>query len=654
MKNNSHEQLRYRPEIDGLRAIAVVAVLLFHAKLGMSGGFVGVDVFFVISGFLITSLILKDHESEHGFSILGFWERRTRRILPALAFVILGTVLAGWFILLPSDFLDLGKSVVAQAAFAGNFYFWHTSGYFEADAFIRPLLHTWSLAVEEQFYLLLPLLFLSRRRWSRKTLRWLFSGLLIASLVLSIIQVKQSPDTGFYLLPSRAWELLVGALLAVFPISRNAPRWFCELVGWAGLLAIGAVCLFYHESTPFPGMAAIPPVLGTAAIIWSTGMPVGASVLKKLLALTPVVFVGKMSYSLYLWHWPIIVYALYWLDNHILAWPYRVALLGLSFLLAFISWKFVETPFRVRKCFASRIGILSFGSATLVMCAVVGGFVWANKGHAERYPASVSEADMPSGGYDYDWIGLNKGWSADISWASKGEFPTVGSSSALNEGNVHCLLWGDSHAMALRPAFAELAKQCSTKVQFATHPATCPVLGYESFHPDSLQKDSQAWSQAIIAHVRKNRIPHVVIVANWPFYYDHKHAKSHKDFALMLGESTRSLIEAGSKVWILRRVPVQDRHIRISLAKSLLHSQPTDIGISRSKYLVDAAEQDAIFAPSIEQGAEILDPSVVFYAKGENFPLMVNGKALYSDNNHLSVNGAFFLMPLFNPVFNQE
>ena len=269
------QNFRYRPEIDGLRAIAVLAVVLYHAGLGVSGGFIGVDVFFVISGFLISSLIIKDLESGK-FTLAGFWERRIRRILPAVAVVVLATLVAGWFLLLPDDYASLGKSAVFQALCSANIYFWRIpSGYFAVKVDELPLLHTWSLAVEEQFYMVVPLLLFGSFRMSafrhRGTLLSFIAAGMAVSLTASICWVVPHPSAAFYSLPSRAWELLCGASVAILPASALLnSRTIRETLTWLALTAIIAPCFLYTKETPFQGLAALPPCLGTALFIWAS------------------------------------------------------------------------------------------------------------------------------------------------------------------------------------------------------------------------------------------------------------------------------------------------------------------------------------------------------------------------------------------------
>ncbi|MFM7182294.1 MAG: acyltransferase family protein, partial [Verrucomicrobiales bacterium] len=379
--------MSYRPEIDGLRAIAVLAVVLYHAGLGCSGGFVGVDVFFVISGYLITSLILKDIE-RGTYSLAEFWERRSRRIIPALFVVILATLLAGGGILLPADYSDLGESAIAQTFFGANIHFWLDSGYFAEPSAEKPLLHTWSLAVEEQFYLLVPLVFWGilrnsgTRSKNRALILFFFAFLL--SFALSVVRVRTNPSSTFFLLPTRAWELLMGSVLAMLPAgAMRAPHWIRETICALGIGLILWSVFAYTESTLFPGISALPPCLGAAFVIWSnTGTTTRCS---SILRTRPVVFVGLISYSLYLWHWPLFAYATYWFGSHVPL-SVRLSLLLAGFVLAILSWRYVETPFRARKVCGTRRGIFTFAGCSLLCMCSVGLVVQVNAG----FPARLS------------------------------------------------------------------------------------------------------------------------------------------------------------------------------------------------------------------------------------------------------------------------
>ena len=339
----------YRPDIDGLRAIAVLSVVACHAGLGLPGGFVGVDVFFVISGYLITRLILKELE-QGTFSLAAFWERRVRRILPALFSVTIATVAAGWFLLTPDAYASLGKSVVALGLLSSNMFFWQETGYFQAQAEEKPLLHTWSLGVEEQFYLLVPVFFfLFARRQNMSRAFFLLVPVGIVSFGWSIYGARYAAS-GFYLLPNRAWELLVGTFLACLPTTwQIAPPRGRDLAAAIGLSLIAIPCIFYDKETRFPGLSAVPPVLGAAFIIWAGDRAGEFPKTSRWLAWRPVVFVGLISYSLYLWHWPLLVFAQY-RSAAPLSMTERLAAVAASFAIAVVSWRYVEHHSEVERC----------------------------------------------------------------------------------------------------------------------------------------------------------------------------------------------------------------------------------------------------------------------------------------------------------------
>ena len=649
-------RLRYRPEIDGLRAIAVGAVLLYHAKLGVPHGYVGVDMFFVISGYLITSLILKDYSSPEGFSIVQFWERRVRRIFPALLVVIAATLVAGWFLLLPSHFEKLGESVQAQAAFAGNIYFWATSGYFSNEASTIPLLHTWSLGVEEQYYLLFPLLFLLPVVWTHGRLRCWLGVLFAGSLALSIYQVNKSPDAAYYLLPSRAWELMAGALLAVVPVRPRTPRWLLTGVGWGGLCAVLAAMFFYKKDTPFPGWAALPPVLGTAAMIWSMGQSEAPSLLRRLLSWRPLVFIGLISYSLYLWHWPLLVYGAYWPERHILWWPWRLGLLALSLVLAVLSWRYVETPFRRRVWCADRRRLFLFGAALPVACVVAGGAMVAKHGFPGRYAEEIVRIDRGSDKERALAAKFPMIETTDLDDAREGRFYLAGPEKKAPE----VLLWGDSQAMALAPVFQELAAETKVKTLVAWHGATAPLIGHRSPLAGKLADDSPEWSQAIVDYAKENGISRVVLAASWGLYADLgrkgevRDPDLFEDVAQKLEATVRELRQTGAEVWIFKRVPMQTTDYRIGMVRAWLEGRPQTISTPRADYASYTESEEKLFGPAVTAGASVIDVTNYFFVNGDRSLLEDQGYILYVDGGHLSAWGALRLKPLFQKLFAEQ
>lgn len=357
----------YRREIDGLRALAVLPVILFHAGFEtFSGGFVGVDVFFVISGYLITTIILAELE-QGKFSIVNFYERRARRILPALFLVMLVCIPFAWVLLTPADLNSFSKSLVAVPLFFSNIFFWRDGGYFETAAELKPLLHTWSLAVEEQYYLLFPLFLMLfwrlGKRWIMVTLGLVF----IASLALAQWAAYAKPDAAFYLLPTRGWELLIGAF-AAFYLSKDKRKEFGkevgEVGGWLGVALILYAVFFYSKATPFPSLYALVPTLGTVFIILFATQKTSVG---KFVGNKAFVGIGLISYSAYLWHQPVLAFARHWskeLDNFLI-------LLLVAFVLSFayVSWRFIELPFRAKGKFGRKFVFLaSFVGALFFIC----------------------------------------------------------------------------------------------------------------------------------------------------------------------------------------------------------------------------------------------------------------------------------------------
>jgi peptidoglycan/LPS O-acetylase OafA/YrhL len=349
----------FRPDIEGLRAVAVLSVVGFHLGAG-SGGFTGVDVFFVISGYLITGIITREL-GEGRFSLWRFYERRARRLLPALTVLLLVVSITAGLLLFRSEILGLRKSQLAAVFFSSNIFFWRTSDYFAEPASEQPLLHTWSLGVEEQFYLLFPLLLMAVFAWRRALLRPLLWAVTLSSFVYSVVLVRTSPTAAFYLLPPRAWELGAGALLVVGASSGGRSRRWAPHLALPGLALLAYSFLAVKESDGFPGEHALPAVLGAVLVIAA-----GPSSLSgRLLGLLPLRWVGRISYSLYLWHWPVIV--LYKVSHPgVLHHSERLALAAVSFLAAFLSWRLVETPLRSWPL-PRRRHVLAFAVASLAL-----------------------------------------------------------------------------------------------------------------------------------------------------------------------------------------------------------------------------------------------------------------------------------------------
>ena len=374
--------MNYRAEIDGLRALAVLPVIFFHGGFEwFSGGFVGVDVFFVISGYLITSIIITEM-AEDKFSIVNFYERRARRILPALFFVMAVCIPFAWFLLVPSDFVEFGHSLIAASTFSSNFLFWSESGYFGGPAELKPLLHTWSLAIEEQYYILFPIFIMLT--WQFGT-RWILIILLLIfmlSLGLSEWAAYKTPSANFYLLPTRGWELLMGVFIAFYLKYRNFIKSFLanQLLSLLGFSMIIYSIIVFNESTPFPSFYALIPTIGTGLVILCS---VPKTTIHKLLTLKLIVGIGLISYSTYLWHQPILAFT----KNSIQGEVHNMIVMMLcisSFFFGWFSWRFIERPFR-KKSYLQRKFIFKFSLLGIFIFSIIGASIHIYDGGVKLY-----------------------------------------------------------------------------------------------------------------------------------------------------------------------------------------------------------------------------------------------------------------------------
>lgn len=355
--------MKYRQEIDGLRALAILPVVFFHAGIqAFSGGFVGVDIFFVISGYLITSILAAEHTAG-SFSLVGFYERRVRRILPALFVVVAASIPFAWVFLLPPELQGFSRSVVAVPLFVSNFFFWKDGNYFEEAAELKPLLHTWSLAVEEQYYVFFPLLLAAVWKFGRHAIVLVMAALIVGSLLLAERALSHDPGAAFFLAPTRIWELALGGLVALSYPRLAATRGQRLILGNAlSMLGLGLILIAifaFSKSTPVPGLWALIPTIGSALIIAYASSQTLAG---RLLGCRPLVGVGLISYSAYLWDQPLFAFARsYYGHIHTAG---ALIMSAAAFLLAAVTWRYVETPFRDKSNFSRRkvfTAVLLFG-----------------------------------------------------------------------------------------------------------------------------------------------------------------------------------------------------------------------------------------------------------------------------------------------------
>lgn len=472
------EGLRYRADIDGLRAIAIAAVVAFHAFPGrLPGGFVGVDIFFVISGFLISQIVISDL-IEARFSFAGFYARRIRRLFPSLFTTLVAVLILGWLALPPELYEALGKQTVAGAAFSANVLDWQESGYFSAAAESKPLLHLWSLGIEEQFYVLWPLFLWLVWRWRSRHLILAMAGTLaVASFGVNVQLTHTDPGAAFYLPHARFWELLVGCLLAWASLSKSMdvstllrPAYLQSLrdtASVAGFLAIGVAVTMIDQSRLFPGWWALLPTLGTALIIVAGP---AATLNKRLLSTRLFVWIGLISFQLYLWHWPLLVFLNAKSAGPPAVWQ-RAFVVAASVALAWFTFEFVDKPIR----FGRRKGLTTAASCVaLTLVAALGMSIVAANGVPSRYPQNA--VVLTSFKYDYASnyrLGscfLNPGQNAS-------DFGTC-TDAAIAPGARSILLWGDSHAAHLYPGL-KAALAGSVKLTELTASMCPPFINFD-------------------------------------------------------------------------------------------------------------------------------------------------------------------------------
>jgi len=501
-------KLKYRPEIDGLRAVAVLPVIFFHAGFAfLRGGYVGVDVFFVISGYLITTIIVNDLEAGT-FTVRSFYERRVRRILPALVVVILACLPFAYFVMLPDQLEEFSQSVMSVMLFSSNILFWRKTGYFETATELKPLLHTWSLAVEEQYYLFFPWLLIIMRGFGKRIMLSLLALLGIASLILAQWMSAGHPAANFYLLPTRLWEILIGSLAAFYLLGRDetnagadlplAAKQFLSLLGLG--LILYAVAAF-NDQTPIPSLYTLAPTIGAALIILFASEQ---TLVGRILSAKFFVGIGLISYSAYLWHQPIFAFAKLMSPTP----PGSAVLFALGLLalgLAYLSWKFVEKPFRDRNKFG-RKQVFQFAAAASLCVVALGATGSLNHGFEDRVTANGTRFnDLMTR------LRFNHGLSDTCDYGSV--FMPL--AECQNSDSPELAVWGDSYAMALVPGV--LASNPGERIIQITKNNCGPFLGIaevNSNHPVAEGEDCIAFNDSVIAWLKEHPNVHYVALTS--------------------------------------------------------------------------------------------------------------------------------------------
>jgi len=527
--------MKYRKDIDGLRALAIIPVVLYHTDFSpFRGGFVGVDIFFVISGYLIT-YIINEEIKQNRFTITGFYERRIRRIFPALFTVVFFCSIVAAIIMLPEGLENFGQSVVAATLFVANIFFLTESDYFGAVAETKPLLHTWSLSVEEQFYLMFPLILLLIYRYVQGRWRPVLLPAAILSLALSICGVVFFPSASFYLIPTRAWELLLGSFLALGLFPQIKGRYVRDIASIIGMILILWSIFFFSRLTPFPGWHALFPCVGAALIIYS-GQD-GTSAAGRLLSNRIIVFIGLISYSLYLWHWPIMVFEKQiFYENHSMY--HAAAVVVLSFILAVLSWRYVERPFRRKGTSKNRNKLFALAAAVMTVSVATGYAIDATQGWPARFGDKLVSLDC-----DLDTFNLGTCFLKEDQHYSewKGEECFLQSDHASN-----ALLWGDSFASHYVPGIKESRNLFDSNIVQYTAGGCAPAFDYDPAYRPQCKKFSAQVDRLLSNYDIKT----VVMAAAWKMALDngltYENLKSTVDIlrgkgirVVMIGQSPR-------------------------------------------------------------------------------------------------------------------
>ena len=642
----------YRPDIDGLRAVAVGAVILYHADIAaFGGGYVGVDVFFVISGYLITQLLTRLHAGSGHARLAEFYLRRARRLLPALLVMSLAVALTASVVLLPWDLGRLGKYLAAVPLALTNMVAWRDTSYFDAGVPRVVLLHSWSLSVEEQFYALYPATLIVIGRLLPRHRTAVLAVLACASFAVCLWASQHRPVANFYLPPSRAWEFLLGALVATAgrPLVRNAV--VAQALAVAAMIAIGWTVYAYGPDPRFPAWSAVPPCVATALLLVTAGSP--TSWVGRFLSLAPLAYTGRISYALYLWHLPILTLFVYYNIED----PSRgqlVGLLGATYLVAAASHAFIEEPIRRRRVLQSTRSFVT-GTAAASLVVLVSGLVyWRSGGFPQRFPADVvTLADPPESVAttlpSCKWV-----YADD---RRVGRLCRYGAEPA--DAPV-ALVWGDSHGMKLLPDFEKLAQSRHLQLYVADHAACRPLLGVKSRNQNLLKSDDCLLFNREIARAIGSLRPQIVVLsAHW--------ADSNADLTLAppvdglapasklewaLDNTARTVLAAGSALCVVLDVPTYDYDVPYAMAMARRRGISLDLlRITRAAAVGQFREFEAAARQlQARRHFRIVDPKDAL-CRSTTCVFAAGDEPYYQDHDHLSEAGASFVEPTVEPCF---
>ncbi|MBJ6978098.1 acyltransferase family protein [Luteimonas sp. MC1895] len=635
--------MKYQPHIDGLRAVAVLLVIFHHLGDwgGLAGGFVGVDVFFVISGFLITSIVKSEIEAGT-FSFGGFYKRRVVRLAPAYFTVVLATTVAALIWMLPAELLAYARSMIASSLFLANFHMWQeVGGYFGASAETVPLLHLWTLAVEEQFYLFWPVAMLVvHRLLPQKWRLWVLLLVVVIGTVVSQWGVAHYPAAAYYLLPTRFFELAIGALLAYLPASTRGRSW-ASAVSLAGMAMILYAGLYYWKETLFPGYAVLMPVLGTAMVLrWGEGTVVG-----KALSTSIATFIGKISYPAYLWHWPIIAFLN--LNEVAITVPNGVSVVVATLMLAWMTYRCIELPARRFRSFSGMRVVLTGGAAPILASVALGLLLVGVNGIPGRFPDSLnkkSEALLAS---------PSKARGRCNEGPPTAPLPPDQCVVGRSSGKVDFLLVGDSHANHFTGFLDVLGKDANLRGYDMTRSNTPFLPGVDrwSVRDGSLDHHGNfaPRNRYVTELLDRERIETVVLAGNYTRFYN--------DEILRAGSlEGRGAFESGmraaigvaqssaSRVVILSTIPLLTKGLHDCVLRAERFQTDRECVLPTKDYLERTRDVEAFFASLREEFPDVIWIDLSRLMCGPTTCVTeMDGTPLYKDDGHLNDIGSRLL-----------
>lgn len=610
-------QPSYRPDIDGLRAVAVLSVVLHHLNSAwLPGGYTGVDIFFVISGFLITTHILTALR-EGEFSLWRFYQRRINRILPALLAVLLCSLFVGVLVLSPVDFERLATSALSTAVGLSNIFFWREYGnYFLPDAGEAVLLHTWSLGVEEQFYLLWPFFLILLFRATPRRIPLILVIATVIAVALSEYATKFFVSASYYLLPTRIFELMIGGGLAAYLIDRPAPRlkWFAPFCKFSGVVLLAASFVTLNRSSPFPGVNGLLPCLGAALLIFSgsAGQPL------MILTSRAFVAVGLISYSMYLWHWPIIAYLNY-LDIEINL-SIAFSVIAVTIFMAFLSWRFIETPFRSSGAL-QKVGPV-FLTRLLLPVLVLSGLWYLTKingGFPQRFDPRVAELERMASVRPNE-LRKNCHVPNALYRMPLGETCVLGGGDAEVDG----ILIGDSYANHFSGMVDELAKAEGLRITDYTMDGCPPILGYGGGNQPSYAERCKSRNENAYETILRKKYRLVILAANWPA----------DEASLLLDHSLKTLLASGASVVVVHSNQTIPKGASCPIRKLIYGGEGTECAVDETERASYWQHLQASY-PSVR----FIDPNRII-CPGRRCSPIVDSTLLYRDSGHLNDVGA--------------